>query len=141
MALLRQNPDDWDLIKDTLAGQYTRDDGHYDNKGLWVEPTNDNHVIYSSTRPRYGGLQLQHKATARTITLTMKRKDSINDWGDGTVPAVSGLAPAPYVKALFEQHDDDPKFDHQSSWGMPASHLFALYAITKIIQEDKRESC
>ena len=24
---------------------------------------------------------------------------------------------------------------------IPASHLFALYAITKIIQEDKRESC
>ena len=112
LALLALNPDDWDLTKDTLVG------------GL----------------PRFGGLRLQNKTTGRTISLTLKSKDLVNDWGDGTVPAVSGLAPAPYVKALFEQHDNNPDYDHQGSWKMSVAHLFALCAITQIIQEDTREA-
>lgn len=55
------------------------------------------------------------------------------DKGDSTVPGISAIAPAPYVKELWELSDG--KHDHQGSWGANNAQLFALYAITKISQQ------
>jgi pimeloyl-ACP methyl ester carboxylesterase len=82
-----------------------------------------------------GKLELQHLTTGQSMNLSVLGKARY-DYGDATVPAVSGMAPAPYAKILFEQNDGE--HDHQSSWNSIYAQRFAVYAATCLIQKDKR---
>ena len=82
-----------------------------------------------------GKLKLKHSLTGDKIEVSVSGKGKY-DYGDATVPAVSGMAPAPHAKILFEQNDG--QHDHQSSWNSVYAQRFAVYAVTCLIQKDNR---
>ena len=59
-----------------------------------------------------------------------------SDAGDETVPEISGIAPSPFVKELWQQADGDKT--HQDSWSSTYAQQFALYVIIKIMLQDHR---
>lgn len=77
-----------------------------------------------------GNMKLRTTDKKTVVTASMTKP---TDKGDSTVPGISAIAPAPYVKELWELSDG--KHDHQGSWGANNAQLFALYAITKISQQ------
>lgn len=80
-----------------------------------------------------GDILLYQQQTQLNIDLHIQHR---SDAGDETVPGISGMAPAPYVKELWQQADGEHV--HQDSWSAPSALAFATYAITKIIQQDAR---
>lgn len=77
-----------------------------------------------------GNIKLRSPDKKTIVTATMTKP---MDKGDSTVPGISAIAPAPYVKELWELSDGE--HDHQGSWQAHNAQLFALYAISKISKQ------
>ncbi|TDR28940.1 hypothetical protein [Hydromonas duriensis] len=111
------------------------------NRVVWQSNVNVTNLADTSWQlvddNKTGWLRLKHLNTGAQVELLVQPK-SETDFGDGTVPKVSGLAPAKYVRTLFEQNDGHT--DHQASWKPEHARLFAMYAAIKIVQTDPRET-